>query len=275
MKITLLCILLAFAPSAQAQDEKAFTQIIWMLTNNARYKTPALWEGAQRLKAWYSDTISVTRDSVRKADWFMYRALNPLKLGDYDLAFADYEAAVRLNPKNQGQVGWRYLFLLRDYSRALAHLSAFDALTPNYDDPIDDYSVNYLKGRALAGLREYQQAVAAYTIAIENREKRYGPEWVDYRSWVARGVAHLALNQPENALLDLNKVLKNNPKSAMTLYHRGRALQQLNRVAEARDSFRDALFFVRSEPFERDYYYEQPDAGYEAQIELALSTLKN
>ena len=275
MRTILLCVLLALSVSALAQDEKAFVQLSQLLAGNARYKTPALWEGTQRLQAWYSDTISVTGDSVRKGDWFMYRALNPLKLGDYDRAFADYETAVRINPRNQGQVGWRYLFLLRDYPRALVHLNAFDVLTPNYDDPIDDYSVNYLKGRALAGLRQYEQAVVAYTIAIDSREKRHGPEWVDYRYWVARSVSYLALNQPENALSDLDKALKNNPKSAMILYQRGRALQQLRRTAEAQSAFQDALFFVRSQPFERDYYYEQPDAGYEGQIEALLNAIKN
>ena len=275
MRTILLCVLLALSVSALAQDEKAFVQLSQLLAGNARYKTPALWEGTQRLQAWYSDTISVTGDSVRKGDWFMYRALNPLKLGDYDRAFADYETAVRINPRNQGQVGWRYLFLLRDYPRALVHLNAFDVLTPNYDDPIDDYSVNYLKGRALAGLRQYEQAVVAYTIAIDSREKRHGPEWVDYRYWVARSVSHLALNQPERALNALDKALKNNPKSATTLYQRGRALQQLRRTAEAQSAFQDALFFVRSQPFERDYYYEQPDAGYEGQIEALLNAIKN
>ena len=275
MKTTLLCVSLALFISALAQDDKAFAQLSQMLAENARYKTPALWEGTQRLQVWYSDTINVTRDNVKKGDWFMYRALGPLKLGDYDRAFADYEIAVKLNPKNQGQVGWRYLFLLRDHPRALAYLNAFDALTPNYDDPIDDYSVNYLKGRALAGLRQYEQAVAAYTIAIDSRETRHGPEWVDYRYWVARSVSHLALNQPERALNALDKALKNNPKSAMTLYQRGRALQQLRRTAEAQSTFQDASFFVRSQPFERDYYYEQPDAGYEGQIETLLNAIKN
>lgn len=275
MKIALLCLLLGSALSAPAQDKRAFTQMMWVLADNARYKTPVAWEGSQRLRATHSDSIAVAKDSVEKAGWLTSRALSPLKLGDYDRAFADYEAAGQFSAKSRGEIGWRYLFLLRDYPRALAHLSAYDALTPNYDDPIDDYSVNYLKGRALTGLRQYQQAVVAYTIAIDNREKRHGPEWVDYRCWVARSVVHLALNQPENALSDLDKALKNNPKSAMTLYHRGRALKQLNRTAEARDAWRDALFFVRSEPFERDYYYEQPDVGYEGQIEALLNTLKN
>ena len=275
MKTALLCLLLILALSVSAQDREAFDYLRDMLTDNARYKTPVTWEGSQRLRTWYSDTIAVTKDSVRKAAWFESRALSPLKLGDYDLAFADYEMAGRLSAKSHGEIGWRYLFLLRDYPRALLHLNAFDALTPNYDDPIDDYSVNYLKGRAFAGLRRYEEAVAAYTIAIDNRKNRHGPEWVDYRYWVARSVAYLAQNQPQNALSDLNQALKNNPKSAMTLYHRGRALQQLNRMTEAREALRDALFFVRSEPFERDYYYEQPNGAYEGQIEGLLNDIKS
>ncbi len=274
MKPILSGLLLTLTLSASAQDKKAFVQMSQMLAENARYKTPVTWEGSERLRAKQSDTITATKDSAKQADWLTSRALSPLKLGDYDRAFADYEAAGQLSAKSRGEIGWRYLFLLRDYPRALSHLNAFDALTPNYDDPIDDYSVNYLKGRALAGLHRYKEAVAAYTIAIDNRKDRHGPQWVDYRYWVARSVTYLALGQPENALGDLDRALTNNFKSAMALYHRGRALQQLNRIAEARDSFRNALFFVRSEPFERDYYYEQPDGAYEGQIEAVLKSMK-
>lgn len=251
---------------------------MWMnatLADNARYPTPGTWEGSERLQALLTIRIDTTKDSVQKANLLIYRALSSVKPGRYDEAFADYEAATRLDPKSRGEVGWRYLFLLRDYARSLSHLNAFDALTPNYDDPIDDYSANYLKGRAYAGLHQYESAISAYTIAILNRETRHGPEWVDYRYLAARAVSYLAVKQPEKALSDLNQALKNNPKSAMAHFHRGRALQQLGRTTEARDAFGDALFFVRGEPFERDYYYEQPDAAYEAQIEAAINAIKN
>ena len=267
------CLLLIFG-YAHAQNERAFQWMAQTLAQNARYSTPVPWEGSERLRALYALEIATTTDSAKKAEFLMNQALSSLKQGDYDVAFADYETAARLNPKSRGSIGWRYLFFLRDYARALTYLNDFDAQTPNYDDPIDDYSVNYLKGRALAGLDQYEQAIAAYDVAIRNRESRYGLAWVDYRYLVARAVSYLAVKQAANALQDLDKALTNNPKSAMAHYHRGRALQQMDRTTEARNAFRDALFFVRSQPFERDYYYEQPDAAYEPEIEAALSKLK-
>lgn len=269
-----LVVLLLLALPALAQEERLFQDLSQLLASNAKSQTPATWEGSQRFYALATQNIAVLTDSLKKAAWLQHRALGPLKHGYYDLAFTDYELAAKLDPKSCGFIGWRYLFFLRDYARALDHLKTFDALTPNYDDPIDDYSVNYLKGRAYAGLGQYENAIAAYSIAISHRENRYGIEWVDYRYLVARAVSSLATSQTTNALSDLDKAIKNNAKSAMAHYHRGRALQQLGRVVEARDAFRDALFFVRSQSFERDYYYEQPDAAYEGQIEDALAQLK-
>jgi len=274
MKFIFLMSMFLIPVLASAQDESSFGWMSWTLAVNAKDTVPGQWEGSDRLRAWLTKNSTTTKDSIRKADLYGSRALMALKHGYYDLAFADYEMSARLNPKSRGQVGWRYVFLLRDYARALAHLEAFDALTPNIDDPIDDYSVSYLKGRAQAGLKNYEQAIKEYTVAIANRENRHGPEWVDYRYSVARAVSYLGLRQALHALVDLDKALKNNPKSAMAHYHRGRALQLLGRNSEAREAYRDALFFVRSQPFERDFYYEQPDAAYEGQIEAALQALK-
>lgn len=275
MKALFIGLLMGIPFISLAQDNNAFTWMSQTLAANARYPTPAVWEGSERLHTLITTRIDTTRDRVRKAEFLQYRALSSLKHGNYDQAFVDYEAASQLNPKSRGEAGWRYLFLLRDYARSLAHLNAFDSLTPNNDDPIDDYSVNYLKGRAYAGLYQYESAIIAYTTAIQNRETRHGPEWVDYRYLVARAVAYLAIRQPEKALPDLDQALKNSPKSAMAHYHRGNALQQLDRKAEAMDAFQNALFFLRAEPFERDYYYEQPDAAYAGQIEKAIKSLKN
>jgi tetratricopeptide (TPR) repeat protein len=273
MKAVLLSLLILPAV-AFGQDNQVFNWMAQTLANNARYTTPVPWEGSQRLQTLIAAEMSKTKDSVKKAESLEYKALSSLKHGNYDQAFTDYELATQLNPKSRGRVGWRYLFFLRDYTRGLAHLNAFDALTPTQDDPIDDYSVNYLKGRAYAGLKKYEPAIVSYTIAIDNRETRYGSDWVDYRYFVARAVSFLASNQSEKALIDLDKALKNHPKSAMAHYHRGRALQQLARITEARDAFQNALFFVHFEPFERDYYYEQPDAAYDDQIEVAIDALK-
>ena len=61
----------------------------------------------------------------------------------------------------------------------------------------------------------------------------------------------------------------------MAHYHKGRALEQLGRTEEAKTAYRDARFFLISNgSFERDYYYEQPDAAYEEDIDEALARLK-
>ncbi len=268
----LLIVLFLLPQIASAQADSYLSYLGGMLNNNARQNGVGRWEGSERGQFLLRIEAAAKKDSTEKATWLQYHALSALKHGDYDVAFTDYETTARLNPKSRGAVGWRYLFLLRDYARALDHLRAFDALTPKFDDPIDDYSVSYLTGRALAGLGRWPEALAAYDVAINSRQQKHGTEWVDYRYFVARAVARLANNQPAEALIDLDNALKNSPKSAMANYHRGRALVQLNRQTEAISAFRDAKFFVLGEPFERDYYYEQPDAAYPEDIDAILKS---
>jgi tetratricopeptide (TPR) repeat protein len=274
-----VCLLTTFAVSALqtvafGQIQSPADYLLRQFAEMAKYSTPWSGESSRRAYEQYGFQATMTKDSSKRGEVLTYRALGELKYGNYDRAFADYEAAVKLNPKLAGEVGWRYLFLLRDYPRALKHLQAYDDRTPNFDDPIDDYSVNYLKGRAYAGLGDYANALKAYSLTINDRVKRVGLEWVDYRYLVGRGVAYLANKQPAEALTDLEAALKNNPKSSMAYYHKGRALEQLNRPEEAKSAYRDARYFLLRGVIERDYYYEQPDVAYEEDIDEAMARLK-
>ncbi len=261
--------------SSTSQAQNPTDWLFGRFSELAKYQFPSSGESSQRAYRNYGFQVAMTKDSSKRGDVLTYRALGELKYGNYDRAFTDYEAAVKLNPRLAGEVGWRYLFLFRDYARALAHLQAFDDRTPNFDDPIDDYSVNYLKGRAYAGLGDHENALKAYNLTISQRATRLGMEWVDYRYLVARGVSYLAQKQAVEGLTDFDMAIKNYPKSVMANYHRGRALEQLGRTDEAKTAYRDSRFFLLSNgSFERDYYYEQPDAAYEEDIEEALARLK-
>ena len=273
IRITLfLAFFLSFFKS-QAQNPTDW--LFWQFSNMVKYQQPSSGESSQRNYRDYGFQIVMTKDSSKRSDVLTYRALGELKYGNYDRAFADYEAAVKLNPKLAGEVGWRYLFLLRDYARALTYLQAFDELTPNFDDPIDDYSVNYLKGRAYAGLGDHENALKAYSLTISQRAARLGIEWVDYRYLVARGVSYLVQKQAVEGLADFDMALKNYPKSSTAYHHRGRALEQLGRFEEAKTAYRDARFFLlTTNAFERDYYYEQPDAAYDEDIDEAIQRLR-
>lgn len=266
---------ICFMPSVYAQSAHPTDWLLKHFADMAKNQQQFRFESSRRSYEYYGFLALAIKDSSKRGDVLTYRALGELKYGNYDRAFADYEAAVKLNPKLAGEVGWRYLFLLRDYARALAYLQAFDDLTPNFDDPIDDYSVNYLKGRAYAGLGDHQNALKAYTLTISQRATRLRMEWVDYRYLVARGVSYLENKQFTEGLADFDQAIKNYPKSPMAHYHRGRALAWLGRAEEAKTAYRDARFFLLSNnSFERDYYYEQPDAAYEEDIDEAIQRLK-
>lgn len=263
--LTALLLMAALSTNAQ-QTEYSASQLSWRIAVNAQYPQPQDWQGSTRS---YRQLDSLIAAGVEVAGNTRERGVAYLKHGDYDQAVTYYERACQLDPKFHGYTGWVYLEYVRDYPRALYHLNAYDSLTTNPNDMTGDNPVCFLKGRAYSQLGDTGKAIEQYSLAITNIEKTVGAAWVNYLFYVARGVAHLE-NHPQLALNDFDKAVTNAPQSAMAHYHRGRALQRLGRLTEAKTAYTDAAFFLKTKPVERDVYFEHFDAVYEQDITTAL-----
>ena len=205
------------------------------LANNRSVQTRFFFTEKRELNR--LDTLSATCDNYR------YRALNYVWKHDYEQAAVWLEKTTALYPKEHGFVGEIYLEQLRDYPRALAHLNAYDALTPTFNDMISNSPVSYLRGLTYRSLGDHRKAIEQFSIGIDSLISKHGPEWVNYRHYVSRAVSYIATQQPNKALADLDRAAKNFSRSALVQFHRGQALLRLNRLAEAQTAFRDASFF--------------------------------
>ena len=114
-----------------------------------------------------------------------------------------------------------------------------------------------MRGLAYRGLGDHKKAIDQFCIAIDSLAIKHGAEWVNYKQFVSRAVSYIATQQPEKALLDLDKATKNFNRSALVQYYRGRALLLLNRPTEARTAFQDASFFVKALRAERTGDYQE------------------
>jgi tetratricopeptide (TPR) repeat protein len=165
---------------------------------------------------------------------------------EFNQAVPLYEKVVLLEPKRQGYVAYIYLAFLHDYARALHHFNAYDAQTPNFDDIEGNSPVSFYQGIIFLKTGEFSAAIDQFDKAIGYIEMKHGADWVNYRYYINRAMGFLAINQPEKALTDLDKALKNYRQSPLAYFYRGRALQQLGRAAEAKAAFMDAQFFFRA-----------------------------
>ena len=264
----LFCLLL-LSVAAQAQNESLLLeQLTRRLTETATYSRP--W-GHVHYRHWLDSAARAGGKDV--ADHVFSQGISWLEQRAYDKAVPLLEEACRLKPKHHGYVGWVYLNTLRDYPRALTHYDAYDALTPDLDDREGDHAVSYLRAEIYRFMGRPAEALPGYDKAIALIEDKHGPTWVSYRYYLARGQTRLALGLTDDALSDFNKAIPNNPSSAASSYWKGRALQRLNRPDEARMAYNDALLWLRNSTIEQDRYYEEPDAVYEQQIEMALASL--
>ncbi|RYC68517.1 MULTISPECIES: tetratricopeptide repeat protein [Spirosoma] len=210
---------------------------------------------------------------LRKAERYRYQ-------GDFDKAVPLYQQAAQLNPKRQGYIGYVHLAFLHDYSRAMQYLNAYDALTPTFDDIEGNNPVSYYRGVIYLKTNEFALAIEQLNKSIGDIERKHGSEWVNYRYYVSRARAFLATSQPQKALDDLDKAVANYKKSALAYYHRGLALVQLGRTAEAKSAFQDAQFFFgakRVEALQAGQAVIPEDQLfplYESEIEAAIDQLK-
>lgn len=136
-------------------------------------------------------------------------------------------------------IGWRgylYLYFYRDYAKAIADFDATDTLTPGFIDAPQGHSVDYWRGHAYLGTKNYEKSIYYYQKHIAHVTQKFGEDWVEPDAFLNIAIAHY-----ENKALDsmpyyLDKALNYyQDKSAdskyyYALYHKsnGDSLKALN-----------------------------------------------
>jgi len=132
--------------------------------------------------------------------------------GEYDKAIADYDQAIRLNPKyawayhNRGYAWYgkgEYDKAIADYDKAIA---LDGKLAMAYND----------RGRAWYAKQEYDKAIADYAKAIELDPKNTWP----YNN---RGLIWYAKQEYDKAIADYDQAIRLDPKNDAAYHNRGDA----------------------------------------------------
>jgi hypothetical protein len=161
-----------------------------------------------------------------------------------------FDKAVDVDPVSwQGWRGYLKLFFYRDYEGAIQDLNATDTLTPNFTDYPQSMSVDYLRGLAHLGLKNYPAAKTWMSKYINEVTANLGEPWVDVNAFLYRGLINEHLDENDSAFQDLVTHLKYYNNSADGHYHLARIELKKGNIAAANDHAANALPL-----FKKGYY---------------------
>ena len=145
-------------------------------------------------------------------DAYFTRALSHFAKERDDLAIADVDTAIRLNPDHAGAYMFRGILLgsQRQWDRVIADMSEFIRLRP------DDAMAYYRRGQAYGEQDNLDQALADICEAI-----RLDPEYAD--SYRVRADCHRYKGDYDKAIADFEAALQLDPRSAAAHLGRGAA----------------------------------------------------
>jgi serine/threonine protein kinase len=207
-------------------------------------------------------SIVVPHGTVERPPW---QALSPMtaaqakgyyglgvlcaELGQYEEAIQNYDAALRLDPKDamaydrrglaKGELG-QYEEAIRDFDKAIRL------------DPKDARAYNN-RGIAKADLGRHADAIEDFDEAL-----RLDPQYV--AAYTNRGLAKFNLGRHAHAIKDYDAAIRLDPKDAMAYYARGAAKFNLGRHADAIEDFEEA---IRLDPKDATAYYGRAMAKFE------------
>jgi len=131
-----------------------------------------------------------------------------LKRGMPDKWKPQMDKTVECNPEIwTGYRGYNYLWFYRDYKRAIADFNATDSITPDFTEAPQGHSVDFWRGIAYLGLKEYAQSISYFDKHIAKETAESGEDWVEQEAFLYKGIAHYENKQPEKAVESLNKVI--------------------------------------------------------------------
>lgn len=180
-----------------------------------------------------------------------------------------YDKAVLLDSVER--IPWRgylYLWFYRDYKKAIADFDASDILTPNFIDRPQGQSVDYWRGIAYLGLKDYENSITYFDKYIQLEIKEAGEGWVELTAFLYRGIAHYESGNYEKSLTNFDLLLKySDDLYADGKYYKALVYNQQGKVSEAKILINSAI-----EDFKNGYYNNRPYV--EALREIYLEDLE-
>lgn len=174
------------------------------------------------------------------AEDFYNRALDREAEGSIDAAIADYNAAIRLNP--------RYADAHNNLANLMIDAGNYPAAMISYDLAVkfDPTSALIRNNRGLARYKnliwaDYDGAIADYSEAI-----RLKPDYD--QPYLNRGAAYAAKNDYAAALADYTEAIRVNPSLASAYYNRGMAHKELGDLDAAIADYQKALRYNPNDP---------------------------
>ncbi len=184
--------------------------------------------------------------------------------------YSNFQKMVELDSVEwQGYRGYYYMYVYRDYERAIADLDMVDARTPNFVDYPQTISVDYMRGICYERLNCPEQALEYLDKHIANETKSVGENYIHTVAFIAKGQAHEQLNQFHEAKLIYEKAIALHPKNADLKYYYGKLLLKLRDKSGAADVLAECRDQFSKEEFNNRRYVEEFYQIYAQDIEEA------
>ncbi len=149
--------------------------------------------------------------------------------------------------------GYLYLWFYRDYKKAIADFDASDTITDYIDHP-QGHSVDFWRGIAYLGLKDYDNSIAYWDKHITREAEESGEDWVELEAFLYRGIAYYESGNPEKAEANFNKVIQYFKQSADAKYYKALVLKDKGKMEEARALVKDAMLDYKAGFYNsRDY----------------------
>jgi tetratricopeptide (TPR) repeat protein len=259
LSLSLFLLLSLFLPSCSSPGEGRYRKVYTAVEQRelARHLaaavgtrnqgTPAeqmLLREAQRLDP-YNATVY-----QQLGDPYLYRGLVT--------AFPNYYGkAVELDPL--AWTGWRgylYLYVYRDYARALADFDATDTITPGVVDYPQSTSVDYMRGICYLQLGQYDRAIEYFDRHIDREIEVVGPRYIAPETFLYRGIAYLGQADTTAALASFAAGRELTPRNADLHYWSAKVHLEQGNLALAQRHLNRATAEFSARNYNRRFYGE-------------------